>query len=79
MSNTPIVVEAGQAVEWTKPDDLDLSAGKPFPTFGGIRPKDDTFQVLFADGSVRAVRRTAPEDQWRAAVNVAGQAPANLE
>jgi len=79
MSNTPIVVEAGEAVEWTKPDDLDLSPGKPFPALGGIRPKDDTVQVLFADGSVRAVRRSVPEAQWRTAVNVADPNPANLD
>jgi hypothetical protein len=79
MSNTPIVVEAGDAVEWTRPDDLDLSLGRPFPSLGGIRPKDDTFQVLFADGSVRVVRRTVPEAEWRNAVNVAGGTPANLD
>jgi Protein of unknown function (DUF1559) len=79
MSNTPIVVEAGESVEWTNPDDLDLSPGKPFPSLGGIRPKDDTIQVLFADGSVRAVRRTVSEAQWRTAVNVAGLTTANLD
>jgi hypothetical protein len=79
LSNTPLVVEAGDPVEWTKPDDLDLSPGKPFPSLGGIRPKEDTIQVLFADGSVRAVRRAVPEAQWRAAVNVAGQTPPNLD
>src|SRR5262249_40333472 len=30
-SNTILVVEAGDPVEWTKPDDLDASPGRPFP------------------------------------------------
>src|SRR5262249_41903150 len=33
-TETILVVEARDAVEWTKPDDLDASPGKPFPALG---------------------------------------------
>jgi uncharacterized protein DUF1559 len=79
MTNTPLVVEAGDSVEWTKPDDLDLSPGKPFPKFGGVRPNDDSVFVLFADGSVRTVKRTVPQAEWRKAVDVLGPEPGKIE
>lgn len=65
LSNTIIVVEAGDAVEWTKPDDLDISPGKPMPRLGGVRPQSDVILAGMADGSVRSVRRTTPENMWR--------------
>jgi hypothetical protein len=54
-SNTILVVEAGDPVEWTKPDDLDDSPGKPFPKMGGMGWRN-VFQVLLADGSVRSFK-----------------------
>jgi uncharacterized protein DUF1559 len=79
LSNTILAVEAGDAVEWTKPDDLDASPGKPFPTLGGARPKSDTVFALFLDGTVRSIRKTLPEGQWRAGVTYAGNEPVNFE
>jgi Protein of unknown function (DUF1559) len=78
-TNTIFVVEAGDPVEWTKPDDLDASPGKPFPPLGGIRPKDDIIQVGFLDGSVRPVKRTNTEAQWRAAITIAGRETITLD
>ena len=78
-SNTILAVEAGDPVEWTKPDDLDAGPGKPFPNLGGIRPNDPTVQVLLLDGSVRAVKRTVSEAQWRAAITYAGNETVNLD
>jgi hypothetical protein len=72
MTNTLLAVEAGDAVEWTKPDDLDASAGRPFPALGGARPGAELVVVVFVDGSVKAVRKAASESQWRAAVTYAG-------
>ncbi|HVK11623.1 MAG TPA: DUF1559 domain-containing protein [Gemmataceae bacterium] len=71
-SNTIAVVEAGDPVEWTKPDDLDASPNKPFPRLGGVRPKRDTFLVAMLDGSYRVVRRTTNEATLRAAVTTQG-------
>jgi hypothetical protein len=72
MSNTILIVEAGTSVEWTKPDDLDASPGKPFPAMGGVRPNADTFIAVMADGSFRPIKKTASETQLRAAVTYAG-------
>ena len=71
-SNTIAVVEAGDPVEWSKPDDLDASPGKAFPKLGGVRPKGDKFLILLLDGSYRLVRRTTSESTLRAAVSAQG-------
>jgi hypothetical protein len=71
-SNTILVLEAGEAVEWTKPDDLDLSPGKPFPKLGGVRPNAENVIAAFADGSVRTIRRSTPELMWRGASTYRG-------
>ena len=47
-SNTIMVVEAGEPVIWTKPDDLAFDPKKPLPKLGGH----------FADGFNVAVRAT---------------------
>jgi hypothetical protein len=79
MSQTILVLEASVPVEWTKPDDLDFSPGKPLPSLGGTRANDDNILVLFADGSVRPVRKTNTEAQWRAAATYAGNEPLTLD
>ncbi len=62
-SNTIMAVEAREATIWTKPDDLPFDPKGPLPKFG-VTP--DGFNVLFADGSVRFVRPTVPEEVLRA-------------
>lgn len=52
-SNTLMVIEAGDAVAWTKPADVAFDAKKPLPKLGGIF--DGAFNVAFCDGSVRFV------------------------
>jgi prepilin-type processing-associated H-X9-DG protein len=80
-AGTILVVEAGDPVEWTKPDDLDAAAGKPFPTLGGMNWRGNRFNVLFADGSVRFLRSDLPETTLRALVTHSGgePLPANWE
>ena len=63
--DTALVVEAADPVEWTRPDDLDASPGKPAPRMGGFYRKN-RFQILLGDGSVRAVRQDLPETTGRA-------------
>ena len=65
LMNTLLVVDAGEAVEWTKPDDLDYSPGKPKPTFGGAYPNLPFALVLTADGSVRQMRKDVPDQTLR--------------
>ncbi len=68
-SNTLLMVEAADPVEWTKPDDLDASPGKAFPRLG-TTPK--YFLACLADGSVKALRPDLPETTLRALVTHAG-------
>lgn len=49
-SNTVLVVEAGEAVPWTKPADLAYVPGKPLPKLGG---DETSFLAVFADGHVQ--------------------------
>ena len=51
LSNTFMVVEAGEAVPWTKPHDLEYDPKKDVPKLGGMF--DGDFHVLLGDGHVR--------------------------
>ncbi len=77
-SNTILCVEAGEAVDWTKPDDLAWVFGQPVPAFGADRDANE-FLVCFADGSVRAVSKKIAPDQLKAAITYAGKDTANLD
>jgi hypothetical protein len=72
--NTILVVEAGEPIEWTKPDDLDASPGKPFPKMGGLGWRK-VFQALTADGAVHTLPLNTPEDVLRALVTHSGGEP----
>jgi prepilin-type processing-associated H-X9-DG protein len=72
---TILLVEAGDPVEWTKPDDLDASPGKPFPPLGGMQWANKRVNIAFADGSVRAIKQDVPEDILRALVTHSGGEP----
>lgn len=61
-SNTFMVVEARDATIWTKPDDLPFDGKGALPKLGVT---GDGFNALLADGSVRFVRPTVPEDVIR--------------
>jgi uncharacterized protein DUF1559 len=52
-SNTIVVVEAGEAMPWTKPEDVGFGANGPF---GG--PNRLPFLVLFADGHFQTMPTT---------------------
>ena len=55
-SNTLMVVEAGEAVPWTKPEDLPFDPEKPLPKLGGHFPGG--FNAALMDGSVRFLKTT---------------------
>src|SRR5262249_47458476 len=65
-SNTLMVVEAGEPVIWTKPDELPYDADKPLPKLGGHFPTG--FNALFGDGSVRFIRKGIDEKVLRALI-----------
>jgi hypothetical protein len=71
-SNTILVVEAGEAVQWTKPDDLDASPDKPFPPMGGFKWRNAGFNVLMADGRYRHFKLDIPESKLRALITYNG-------
>jgi hypothetical protein len=53
-ANTFMVVEASEAVIWTKPDELPFTPGKPPPRLGS--GSSDGFFALMVDGSVKKIR-----------------------
>jgi hypothetical protein len=70
-SFTLLIVEAGEAVSWTSPDDLPYDPSRPLPMLGGIF--HDGFQAVFADGrSVRFLPRNIPPDTLRALITPGG-------
>jgi hypothetical protein len=54
-ANTIHVVEAGEAVPWTKPDELPYEPKKPLPKLGAMFK--DGFYAAFADGTVRLIKK----------------------
>jgi hypothetical protein len=71
-SNTIAVVEAGEPVVWTKPENLAFNEKLPLPKLGGLF--DGDFHALFCDGSVRRFKKTVPEVTLKRAIQ-----PGNAE
>jgi RNA polymerase sigma factor (sigma-70 family) len=65
-SNTLLIVEAGNAVPWTKPEDLHYAADEPLPELGGLFA--DVFQAAFADGDIHTLTKEYDEAILRAAI-----------
>jgi hypothetical protein len=90
---TLLVVEAAQAVPWTKPADLAYDPAKPLPALGGLftRPghllmfevgRRPGFNTCFADGSARFIPSDTDEQAIRALITRNGGEPvepSNLE
>jgi len=68
-STTILVIEAGEAVPWTKPGGIPYDPKKPLPKLGGIDGGD--FNILLGDGSVRFVPMNIPEKVLRALITPA--------
>lgn len=67
-SNTILIVEAGNAVPWTKPEDLHYAEDEPLPELGGLFP--DVIHAAFADGKVHTLTRKYDETQLRYAITI---------
>jgi hypothetical protein len=63
MSNVLLIVEAGCAVPWTKPEDLHFAVDEPIPELGGLFP--GIFHAAFADGSVWPLSKKVDSDTLR--------------
>jgi RNA polymerase sigma factor (sigma-70 family) len=65
-SNTIAIIEAAEAVPWTKPADLPYDAGKPLPRLGGLFPNG--INVVFADGAVHWFKKDFDVPMMRVAI-----------
>ena len=77
VSNTLAVVEAREAVPWSKPDDLPFEFNAPPKKALALRDRlgshfGDAFQALFADGSVRMIGRSINLSVLRAIISCDG-------
>jgi hypothetical protein len=69
-SNTAWVVEAGQPVVWTKPDDLPFDPQKDLPKLGGLF--DGEFHVLTTDGAVHRAKKDFDHQTLKKVITRAG-------
>jgi RNA polymerase sigma factor (sigma-70 family) len=69
-SNTVMIIEAADAVPWTKPTELKFDPDKDLPKLGGHFKKG--FYALFADGSVQRMRDDYDAKTMKAAITVNG-------
>ena len=66
LSNTILVIEAGEPVPWTKPDDLHYDPDEPLPDLRC--PFREGFRVGLGDGSMRTIYYRISEMTLRAAI-----------
>ena len=67
-SNTIMIVEAKEAVPWTKPDDLSFDPAAPASLHGAGSPHPGGFNALMADGSVRFLKNTIDLNVFRSLI-----------
>ncbi|HWG44209.1 MAG TPA: DUF1559 domain-containing protein [Gemmataceae bacterium] len=70
-ANTMLIVEATDAVPWTKPDDLPYFQGQLLPALGSRSL--DFFLTAMADGSVRQINRDVDESRLRGLITRNGR------
>jgi hypothetical protein len=66
VSNTAWVVEAGEPMVWTKPDDLPFDPQMNLPKLGGLF--DGEFHILTVDGAVHRARKDFDADVFKKVV-----------
>jgi prepilin-type processing-associated H-X9-DG protein len=72
-SNTIMVVEAGEAVPWTKPDsDLPFDPDAKASLYGAGSPHPGGFNAVMGDGSVRFFKNSISAEIFRALITRAG-------
>ncbi|HEX3147430.1 MAG TPA: hypothetical protein VHR66_05060 [Gemmataceae bacterium] len=64
-SNTLLLVEAGEPVPWTKPENIEFDPDQPFQLKGLF---NDGFRACLADGSRRFIKHDIGEQKLKAAV-----------
>jgi hypothetical protein len=76
-SNTALVFEAGDPINWTKPDELAYDEKKALPKLGGLF--DGEFNVALADGSVMLCKKSADEGELRKLIMPADGQPIDMK
>jgi hypothetical protein len=66
LSNTIFIIEAGNPVPWTKPEDLRYADDEPLPELGGLFP--NVIHAAFGDGAIHTLRKSYNEQQLRYAI-----------
>ncbi|HEY7329165.1 MAG TPA: sigma-70 family RNA polymerase sigma factor [Gemmataceae bacterium] len=67
-SNIILIIEAGNPVPWTKPEDLRYADDEPLPELGGLFP--NVIHAAFADGSVHTLTKNYNKKQLRLAITI---------
>jgi RNA polymerase sigma factor (sigma-70 family) len=71
VAHTILIVEAGQAVPWTKPDELPFTNNAaPPPELGGLFR--DVFHAVFADGHIETLPKQYNANDLRASITCNG-------
>ncbi len=68
-SNTPMILEAAEAVPWTKPADLPFGPDKPLPKLGSL-PNEGGAYACAGDAGIFFIRRDIPEPLLRQFIDV---------
>jgi prepilin-type processing-associated H-X9-DG protein len=77
LANTLLVVESHAPIAWTQPSAMTSRPRTPIVGLGGIH--SDGFNALFADGSVRFLKRTVAADVLEALVTRNGDEVVSLD
>jgi hypothetical protein len=73
LARTILVIEAGQPVLWTKPEDLSYAAHRPLPKVGGVFTSE--FNFATADATVVTLGKSESEEFVRQFVTRRGAEP----
>jgi hypothetical protein len=76
LANTFLIVEGGEPVPWTKPEDLRYMADRSVPTLGGMY--QDGFNAAMADGRVRFIQADTDPKTIRALITPRGNETVKL-
>lgn len=76
LSNTIMMVEAANAVPWTKPEDLNFAPDEPIPELGGLFA--GLCNAAFMDGAVHTLASNGPADILRLAIMCDDGMPADF-